>query len=162
MSDIVLVHGTTQTASGYWRLVKELMARKHRAFAVDVPGGLSTACEYAEIATTRLPDDVRQPVVVAHSGSGVVLPALAERLDALHQVWLAAAVADYSGGRSLLQEMRADPMRVFTTEWAGVDPTADPVLATYFLFHDADLATLRQALPTVAPCDLSAVFNEVP
>jgi hypothetical protein len=35
-------------------------------------------------------------------------------------------------------------------------------LATYFLFHDADLATLRQALPTVSRCDLSAVYAEAP
>jgi hypothetical protein len=30
------------------------------------------------------------------------------------------------------------------------------------LFHDADLATLRAALPTVARCDLSAVYGESP
>lgn len=29
------------------------------------------------------------------------------------------------------------------------DPTTDPVLATYFLFHDCDLATLRWALTTL-------------
>ena len=44
----------------------------------------------------------------------------------------------------------------------GVDPTADPVLATYFLFHDADLAGLRAALSTVARCDLSQVYGETP
>lgn len=90
MSDIVLVHGTTQTASGYWRLVEELTARHHRVFAVHVPGGLGTAREYADLLASRLPDDVRRPVVVAHSGAGVVPPALAERLDAVHHVWLAA------------------------------------------------------------------------
>lgn len=36
------------------------------------------------------------------------------------------------------------------------------MLATYFLFHDADLAALRAALPTVALCDLSAVYAEIP
>jgi hypothetical protein len=35
-------------------------------------------------------------------------------------------------------------------------------LATYFLFHDASLATLQQALPTLSRCDLSAVYAETP
>lgn len=47
-------------------------------------------------------------------------------------------------------------------EWIGVDPTTDPVLATYFLFHDADLASLRAALPTLSHCDLSSVYAETP
>lgn len=87
---------------------------------------------------------------------------MAERLDAAHLVWLAAAVADYTGGRSLLDEIRADPTAVFNEEWIGVDPSNDPVLATYFLFHDADLATLRQALPTVTHCNLTAIYAETP
>lgn len=58
--------------------------------------------------------------------------------------------------------MRAEPTAVFTPEWVGIDPTTDPVLATYFLFHDTDLATLRQALPTVSRCDLSAIYAETP
>jgi hypothetical protein len=45
---------------------------------------------------------------------------------------------------------------------SGWTPPSDPVLATYFLFHDADLATLRQALPTVARCDLTAIYAETP
>ncbi len=36
------------------------------------------------------------------------------------------------------------------------------MVASYFLFHDADLATLRAALDTVALCDLSALYAEVP
>jgi hypothetical protein len=84
------------------------------------------------------------------------------RFSARHQVWLAAVVADYVGSRSLLNEIAADPTVIFRPEWVGVDPTTDPVLATYFLFHDADLATLRAALPTVACCDLSAVYGETP
>jgi hypothetical protein len=56
----------------------------------------------------------------------------------------------------------ADPLAVVNHEWLGVDPSTDPVLASYFLFHDADLATLREALSTVAMCDLSAIYAETP
>jgi hypothetical protein len=163
MVDIVLVHGTTQSAAGYAPLVAALRERGHRAVTVDVPSAAaSTASEYAALLAARIPDDVDRPVVAAHSAAGLLLPALARRLGARHQVWLAAAVADYAGQRSLLTEIRQDPTAVAHEEWLGVDPTRDPVLATYFLFHDADLATLRRALTTLKLCDLSAVYAEIP
>jgi predicted alpha/beta hydrolase family esterase len=163
MTDIVLVHGSTQSAAGFWRLAEALQQRGHRVLTVDIPSAAATSSRaYAELLTAQLPEDLRHPVVAAHSAAGLLLPALAERLDAAHQVWMAAAVADYAGGHSLLEEIRTDPTAVFHAEWLGVDPTSDPVLATYFLFHDADLATLRKALTTVARCDLSAVYAETP
>ncbi|MGH3095144.1 MAG: alpha/beta hydrolase [Streptosporangiales bacterium] len=163
MTDVVLVHGSTQSAAGFWRLVDALARRGHRALTVDVPSAaVASSAAYAERLAAQLPADVHRPVVAAHSVAGMLLPALAARLDAAHQVWLAAAVADYAGGRSLATEIYADPPAVFNPEWFGVDPTSDPVLATYFLFHDADLATLRQALATVAVCDLSAIYAETP
>lgn len=162
MSDVVLVHGTTQTSAGYRRLVAALERRGHRAFAVDVPGGAGSASEAADVLAARLPGGLDGPVVVAHSASGLLLPALAERVDASCQVWLAAVVADHAGGRSLADEAAADPDALFHREWLGVDPTTDPVLAAYFLFHDCDLATLRAALPTVARLDLASLYGEVP
>jgi predicted alpha/beta hydrolase family esterase len=163
VSDVVLVHGSTQSAAGFWRLTEALSGRGHRALTVEVPSAAATASTaYAELLTAQLPADLHRPVIAAHSAAGLLLPALAERLDAAHLVWLAAAVADYAGGRSLLDEIRADPTAVFHEEWIGVDPTSDPVLATYFLFHDADLATLRRALRTVARCDLTAIYAETP
>ncbi|TCP54240.1 alpha/beta hydrolase family protein [Tamaricihabitans halophyticus] len=161
--DIVLVHGTTQSAAGFEPLVAALAARGRRACTVDIPSaGANSAAEYAELLAAQLPADLDSPVVAAHSAAGLVLPATAKRLAARHQVWLAAAVADFAGGRSLLDELRQDPTAMFHAEWLGVDPTSDPVLATYFLFHDADLATLRAALSTVAGCDLSTVYAEAP
>lgn len=163
MTDVVLVHGSTQTAAGFWRLVESLDRRGHRALTVEVPSAAATSSvEYAELLAAQLPDDLYRPVVAAHSASGLLLPALADRLDAAHQVWMAAAVADYARRRSLITEISADPTTVLQPEWVGIDPTADPVLATYFLFHDADLATLRQALPTVSLCDLSEIYAETP
>jgi hypothetical protein len=140
-----------------------LEAAGHRAICLDVPSGAAaTAADYAELLAQQVPADLHQPVVAAHSAAGLLLPALARRLDACHQVWLAAVVADYAGSRSLLSETEADPTAIFEPEWIGVDPTTDPVLATYFLFHDADLVALRAALPTVARCDLSAVYGDRP
>lgn len=163
MADIVLVHGTTQSADGYAALGARLQERGHRPWALQVPkGGASTSREYAEALAAQLPPGVQHPVVVAHSAAGLLLPALARRLDALHQVWMAAAVADYAGGRSFLSEFQQDPHSVVSPEWVDVDPTTDPVLATYFLFHDADLSTLRAGLATLASCDLSAVYAEMP
>ena len=163
MSDIVLVHGTTQSSVGFAPLIDALGPTGHRVVCLDVPSGTATsAAGYAELLASQVPDDVGQPVIVAHSAAGLLLPALARRLGAGHQVWLAAAVADYAGHRSLLNELRVDPTAMFHPEWIGVDPSTDPVLATYFLFHDADLPTLQVALPTVASCDLSAVYAETP
>lgn len=163
MSDVVLVHGTTQTARAFDRLVGALARQGHRALTVDVPSGLSAQSgEYADLLAAQLPTDLHRPVVLGHSGAGLLLPALAERLDAAHQVYVAAAVADFAGGRSFLEEVGDDQTPVFTPEWVGVDPTADRAVATYFLFHDCDLAGLREALTSVGPCDLSAVLAETP
>ncbi|QVQ54312.1 alpha/beta hydrolase [Spiractinospora alimapuensis] len=163
MGDIVLVHGTTQTAEGFTGLVEAFAERGHRASAVDVPsGGASSAAGYAALVARQLPDDLRDPVVAAHSASGLLLPAIARRVGARHQVWLAATVADFHGQRSLLAELQQDPHDMFSPEWLGENPADDPVVAAYFLFHDADLATLRQALTTVALCDLSEIYAETP
>lgn len=152
MTDVVLVHGTTQTAAGFWRLVEALERRGHRALAVSVPSAAaSSSAAYTELFAAQLPADLHRPVIAAHSAAGLLLPALAQRLDATHQVWMAAAVADYAGQRSLISEIKADPTGVFNAEWVGINPTDDPVLATYFLFHDGDLSTLRKACPRFRP-----------
>lgn len=92
----------------------------------------------------------------------MLLPTLARCLDAIHQLWLAAAVPDFHGRRSLLDELRHDPTAVFNPEWIGVDPTSDPALAAYFLFHDGDLAALRRGLATLAGTDLSGAYAQPP
>jgi pimeloyl-ACP methyl ester carboxylesterase len=151
VGDVILVHGTTQAAVGWQRLIQELTRRDHRAVAVDLHGAepSSSIAELAGLCRSQVPADVESPVVVAHSGSGILLPAIAQLVDALHEVYLAAAVPDPTGQLSFLDEMQADPAAMFNPEWFGVDPTADPVLATHFLFHDCDLTTLRWALGTL-------------
>lgn len=159
MTDIVLVHGTTQSPTGWDRLSEVLTGQGHRSHTVDlVPGGASTAAEYADLAAAQLPPGVTAPIVVAHSASGMLLPAIARRLGARHQVWVAAYVPD--GRRSLFDEMTSAPTELFNPEWIGADPTADPLLAAYFLFHDCDLATLRWALGTVRLFAPASVYRE--
>jgi pimeloyl-ACP methyl ester carboxylesterase len=148
--DFVLVHGTTQSPAAWERVAGSLTERGHRAFAVDLPVDQPDllADDYARIAAEQVADDVRDPVVVAHSGGGLVLTELGSRLRARHLVWLAAVVPDFAGGRSLLDQINADMAGMFGTEWPqweGEDPTE----AAYFLFHGCDLATLRWALGTL-------------
>lgn len=163
MADFILIHGTTQSPAGFEPLVKELAQRGHRTYTPQIRGPADArAVEHAEQLAAQLPTDLHRPVVLAHSAAGLLLPALARRLDAAHQVWLAAAVADYPGGRSLLTEIHADPQMVFNPKWIGIDPTSDQALATYFLFHDADLAALRHGLSTLQLTDLSGVYAETP
>lgn len=99
-----------------------------------------SAEDYADEVRRQVPKTAAHTVVVAHSGAGLLLPAAARSLGAQRQVWLAASIPD--GQRSLLEIVSAAPTDV-NAEWLGKDPTNDPVLATYFLLHDCDLATLQ-------------------
>jgi pimeloyl-ACP methyl ester carboxylesterase len=119
VGDVILVHGTTQAAVGWQRLIQELTRRDHRAVAVDLHGAepSSSIAELAGLCRSQVPADVESPVVVAHSGSGILLPAIAQLVDALHEVYLAAAVPDPTGQLSFLDEMRADPAAMFNPEW---------------------------------------------
>ena len=148
VADFVLIHGTTQGPHGWGRLQSALTARGHRSTAGNLTEGPDHGVEhYVAEVLAQVPSDVEAPIVVAHSGSGTLLPGVAQALGARRQVWLAAYIPD--GRRSMLDEARAAPDELFNFEWPGSDPTADPVLAAYFLFHDCDLATLRWGLTTL-------------
>jgi pimeloyl-ACP methyl ester carboxylesterase len=148
MADFVLIHGTTQGPQGWERLAAALGSNSHRSVAVDLLSSQDhDVRHYVEAVKDQVPAEFTSPIVIAHSGSGVLLPATARALGARHQVWLAAFVPD--GHRSFLEEVRPSPTEVFSAEWLGKDPTSDPTLAAYFLFHDCDLATLQWALTTL-------------
>lgn len=79
---------------------QRLDGRGHRTFAIDLPTdepGL-LADDYAGIAAAQVGPDAREPVVVAHSGAGLLLPAVADAVPARHLVWLAAARSDAAAG----------------------------------------------------------------
>ena len=162
--EFVLVHGTTQSPLGWSPLVSRLAMRGHRVLPVDLPTDRPQhrASDYAAIVRDQVGEEFTAPVVVAHSGSGALLPAIADILGARHMVWLAAFIPDVHGRRSLSATIRDEGSAMFNDEWLSLTtpPTADPVLATYFLFHDCDLATLRQALTTVRLFFPAAVYDE--
>jgi alpha-beta hydrolase superfamily lysophospholipase len=103
MTEFVLVHGTTQSPAGWDRLADELRGRGHGVTAVDLPSDQPewAPADYARHAAAQVGKAGDRPVVVAHSGAGALLPAIAEATDAATAVWLAAYVPDLAGGTSM-------------------------------------------------------------
>jgi pimeloyl-ACP methyl ester carboxylesterase len=151
MTEFVLVHGTTQSPVGWDRLADELRERGHGATAIDLPGDEPewTPADYARHAAAQAGNVGERPVVVAHSGAGVLLPAIAGTVSAVTAVWLAAYVPDLAGGGSMLDDIKTQRDTMFHPDWLGVDPTSDPQLALRFLFHDCDPQTQQWALGTL-------------
>ncbi len=149
MTDFVLIHGTTQDAMG-WKHVSEILKEQgHVAHTVHLDESPTTSTrEYAEAVASQVPNSCSHPVVVAHSGSGLLLPDAARRLDARHQVWLAAMIPSPSGA-PLEEELRLCAHEIFNPEWIGQDPTQDAAAAIYFLFHDCRWSRARWALDTL-------------
>jgi len=147
LADFVLIHSTGQSPTGWQRLVRALEHRGHRAHSVDLPTDEPElrADDYAEIIRGQV-GGIEEPVVVAHSGSGVLLPGAAAALRARHQVWLAAWVPDPHA--SFSEEVAQHAESAFNPEWIGKDPTTDASVATSFLYHDCDQETLEWALTT--------------
>jgi len=145
--DVVLVHGTTQSPLGWEPLVTALGELGHRCHQVDLKTVRSD--EDASGFALAVVDQVAslRPVVVAHSGSGLLLGAIAEAMEARHQVFLAALIPD--GAHSLTDEVQRRAHEMFNPTWLGQDPVADAVAAREFLFHDCDEATVLWALTTL-------------
>lgn len=162
MADVVLVHGTTQSASGWDPLRGRLVELGHRVVAVELPTDRpqASAQEYADLAAAQAGGTSR-PIVVGHSGAGALLPALGDRLDARHLVWLAALVPDFPGGTSPAEELSQRAEEMFNPEWLTLS-APDPVAASYFLFHDCGFDTLRWALSTLRLFDPVGVYAEPP
>ncbi|WP_158879969.1 alpha/beta fold hydrolase [Amycolatopsis anabasis] len=164
--DYALLHGTTQSPEGWAPLAEVLTGRGHRVGLVDFPvdqPGLSIS-DYAEIAAEQVGDRLVDPVVVAHSASGLLLPAVASALRASRLVWLAAYVPDPVDGRSLAEEIRTSQAEMFNPEWTSLprSPTEDPAIAAYFLFHDGDLDALRRGLASLRKFYPAAAYTEAP
>jgi hypothetical protein len=159
--DYVLVHGTTQSPAGFDRLAGLLTARGHRAHTVDFPVDQPDllAEDYAGIAAEQVGAHVSRPVLVGHSGAGLMLPALARRLDARHVVWLGAVIPDFQGGRSFQDQIKTGIEEMFDPEWPQWT-SDEPAESAYFLFHSCDLATLRWALTTLRVWRPVAAYNE--
>jgi alpha/beta hydrolase family protein len=158
MTDFVLIHSTGQGAAGWERLVRALADRGYAANAVELPSDPDlAAADYAKLIRRQV-DTTAAPIVLAHSGSGPLLPAAARELDARHQIWLAAWVPD--PGTSFIEDARAHAEEAFDPDWIGKDPIADDAVAVRFLYHDCDQATLEWALETRRPFLPRTVYDE--
>lgn len=158
MADFVLIHSTGQGAAGWDRVVQELAVRHHTAHAVELPDDPNlTAGDYAELMRRQV-GDVAAPVVLAHSGSGPLLPAAARTLDARRQVWLAAWVPDEQA--TFAEEVGDHAEEAFNPGWIGKNPIEDDDVAVAFLYHDCDHATLAWALATRRAFVPRAVYRE--
>jgi hypothetical protein len=144
----LLVHGTTQSPGGWRLLIDELSAIGHSAVTTDLArlGEPVTATEYGEAVAAEQSGAVVD-VVVAHSGSGLLLPAIASATEARMQVFVAAFVPN--GYRSLMDELNDDATSVFSADWVGIDPTRDHDAASHFLFHDCSPEVAEWAITTL-------------
>lgn len=151
MTHFILVHGTTQSPAGWDRLACALRGRGHGVTAIDLPGNEPewAPADYARHAAVQAGNVGGRPVVVAHSGAGVLLPAIAGTVSAAAAVWLAAYVPDLASGTSMLDDIQTQRDAMFHPDWLGVDPTSDPQLALRFLFHDCDPQAQQWALGTL-------------
>lgn len=155
----LLVHGTSQSPAGWLPFATALTALGHPVETVDLaqfgPDLSSTA--YAAAVAAQVESAVS--VIVAHSGSGLLLPAIASATGATAQVYLAALVPD--GLRSLINELDDDATAMVHDDWLGVDPTTDQEIARRFLFHDCGTAVADWAIGTVRSFVPVAVYSEV-
>ena len=108
MATFALVHGAGHGAWCWERLIPELSARGHRAWAADLPCDDPTAGaeRYAEIVARAMPpvDDV---ILVGHSLGGLTIPRVAARRRVRRLVFLCALIPEF--GRSLVEQIAADP-----------------------------------------------------
>lgn len=159
MTDAVLIHSTGQGAAGWARIVEALISRDVQAHPVELPDDQSLAAvDFARLIHAQV-GSISAPVVLAHSGSGPLLPAAARLLGAAHQIWLAAWVP--AAGVSFIEDVRANITEAFDPGWVGKDPITDDAAAREFLYHDCDEATLQWALTTRRSFYPSTVYEEV-
>jgi Alpha/beta hydrolase family len=155
----LLVHGTTQSPDGWRLLIDELGAVGQSAVTTDLArfGERMSATEYGEAVAAEL-SGTNVDVVVAHSGAGLLLPAIAVATEARMQVYLAAFVPN--GSRSLRDEVTDDATAVFNADWIGVDPTRDHDAARRFLFHDCSPEVVAWAVTTLRSFVPDSVYSE--
>jgi len=139
--------------------MKELTAIGHSAETTDLArfGDRMSATEYGEAVAAGLAE-ATVDVVVAHSGAGLLLPAIASATEARIQVYLAAFVPE--GSQSLMEEVSDDATGIFAADWIGVDPTEDHDAARHFLFHDCGPEVTAWAETTLRSFVPTSVYSE--
>jgi hypothetical protein len=110
-----------------------LRGRGHGVAAIDLSAGHPdwSPADYARHAAGQATTTGDRPVVVGHSGAGVLLPAIATGIGAGAAVWLAAYTPDLGGGRSMLDDIKA-PLPD-TISRAAIVPAGDRTLRSEWL-----------------------------
>jgi pimeloyl-ACP methyl ester carboxylesterase len=159
MSDFILIHSTGEAPTCWKRLSTALESCGHRTHPVDLPVDRPEliADDYANIMQEQV-GHIAEPIVLAHSGCGPLLPAASKALKARHRIWVAAWVPNPDA--SFIEEARANPTEAFNPEWIGKDPTKDSSVAINFLYHDCDQEAIDWALTTRRLFMPRAVYNE--
>ncbi len=155
MSDFIFVHGSGQNAASWSRVGDLLKRRGHSVAAPELPKQASDWGLEDHAALIARSIKVADPVVVAHSLSGVFLPWVSQIRKCRLLVFLAAVIPE--PGKSVRDQFADDPS-MFSPAWieAGArwfDPSQRESLSREFLFHDCDEDTISWALPTVVAID---------
>lgn len=149
----VLVHGLTQSPSGWDALRPELQDRGNETLTVDLrieeladAGGLQCAEVIAETVK-----QAGSPVhLVGTSGSGALVPLVPSLVEVERLVFICAGLPDL--GRSLADQIEQD--HVLGDDWMEED-TSTPEAARKFMFNDCDEETTEWALKRFACSVLS-------
>jgi len=149
MSLFCLVHGSTQNASCWDRLIPRLEQRGHETVRMNLPANEAeaSATRYAEVIAHSIPPEREDVIIVAHSASGLFLPLVPGKRRVQRLVFLAAVIPHI--GKSLRDQVNEDKT-MFNPDWLGKDPTKDEQLARQFLFHDCSPEATDWALGTMS------------
>ncbi len=147
MGVFCLVHGSTQSPSGWDLLVAELKARGHDCVCADLPTDEpeASATRYARVISSTLVGATKA-TVVAHSVSGLFLPLVPDYARVGRLVYLGAVIPE-PGESFLAQYQRAPEM--YRPDFVGKDPTKDAALAHHYLFHDCPADVVPWAISTL-------------
>lgn len=142
-----LLHGSTHGAGGWRWLARELHRLGNRVVTPSLPyedPAASTEHCISAIDAQLRQASIRGPlVVVAHSISGLLLPAVAAHNHAAQLVYIAAAVP--ASGLSFRQQFERTP-DMYWADWveAGHRSATDEAVARRFLYHDCDPAVVEE------------------
>ncbi len=166
--DFALVHGSFHGAWCWDRLRPELERLGHRVIAMDLPISDPTlgASDYARVVEGSL-DPASEPVLVAHSMAGLVIPLVAAHRPVRRLIFLAAFLA--KPGLSADDQRSAEPLDgqipPTTAEWTdlGDDVWAiGPNTATELFYSDASPELAAWAVGRLRPQSYRVIHETTP
>lgn len=166
--DVALVHGSYHGAWCWDLLRPELERLGHRVITMDLPISDPTlgAADYARVVENAL-EPGSEPVLVAHSMAGLVIPLVAAHRPIRRLIFLGAFLP--SPGRSANDQRASEPIdgRVTptTAEWIDIGEDVwmvGPKTATELFFPDATPAIARWATQRLRPQSYRVMTEKTP